>query len=824
MSFPFSRRLQAFYLVIIITLLLTTQIYAAPLAQSVTPLTLPPGFRDTRVVGGLLAPRAFTFLPDGRILINETGKAGSDDLSFASIRVVQNGALLPERAWSVELCGSGEQGLLGIAHDPSFSSNGYVYIYYTAIRTYNPRTCVNQISRLTMSGNTLSNEKILVGNIFAPKDGVHNAGGLRFDSAGFLWATTGNVGDASLSGRTDVLQGRVLRIKPDTSTRGYNTTGNPFESTANARYCGATPLPSGTTPCREIVAWGLRNPYRFAIQPAIPNVPGTGSIWPGDVGDGGAEEINNVTLAGGDYGYPICEGPCNPPIQGKIQPIYWYPHPQGGGAAVVIGDFYVTSRNPNAANRYPDEYNNNLFFIDFVAGVVRRLAYDTGSSSWDDIPGNFATTSTQTLTDMMAGPNGDLYYVKLPDIPNVYARGAELRVIQYGASNNQVPEAFIGAPVLNCSLNSSCQVSAAGTFDPDNHPITNYNWRVRYVGDSSDTTTANTSGPSWSYTFTENRNATVTLRATDSQGGVSDPVTLTMYPGNQTATGTLNLQNMTDAGRGSQFQYWNGDQWSFAAQNITDPDGALPANPVFWTVVFHHNDHTHPFLTRLTAPNGSFTIDRTYHKDYRVWYRVFMNITDGRGQVTTYQRDVNPVIVNVTFEASLPNVQFIVDSVPQSLPNTTPFIVGTNLQIITPTTATYDGGNYQFTNWADGSTVSTRTVVIGASNVTYRAIYNSPSDSAPIRNRYTNSTPTLTWLPVQNPPATTVQGYEVQLSTSSAFSTLITVPNNPFNSSATSFMTPTLTPGVYYWRMRTRYANGTVSVWSGTEAFAITSS
>ena len=94
-------------------------------------LTLPAGFVDEVVIPGLLSPRDFVFTPDGRILIAERGSASSSDINVASIRVFKNGALLPTRAVTLDVCGDGERGLLGLALDPNFSSNGYLYVYYT---------------------------------------------------------------------------------------------------------------------------------------------------------------------------------------------------------------------------------------------------------------------------------------------------------------------------------------------------------------------------------------------------------------------------------------------------------------------------------------------------------------------------------------------------------------------------------------------------------------------------------------------------------------------------------------------------------------------
>ncbi len=269
---------------------------------------LPSGFSDELVVGGLLAPRAFAFLPDGRILILERGTASSNDQNLASIRVFKNGSLLTTRAYSVNTCGDSERGLLGIAADPAFASNGYIYVYYTRQSTigsacgYNtysngaPDGPRNRVSRLTMQGDGViaGSERVLIDNIVTDV-GYHNAGDIHFDLDGFLYIVTGDGGISNLAQSNANLNGKVLRILPDSgATGGYTTPGNPFDTASGSRYCGLVPQPGGTGPCREVFATGLRNPFRFSILPNVAGISGAGQPIIGDVGGGVWEEISLV--------------------------------------------------------------------------------------------------------------------------------------------------------------------------------------------------------------------------------------------------------------------------------------------------------------------------------------------------------------------------------------------------------------------------------------------------------------------------------------------------------------------------------------------------
>src|SRR3954451_3271615 len=102
--------------------------------------TLPSGFSEAQFATGLAAPTAMAFAPDGRLFVAEQGGA---------LRVVKNGTLLPQPFVTVTVDSSGERGLLGVAFDPNYTANGFVYIYYTATTP----TIHNRVSRFTASGD-----------------------------------------------------------------------------------------------------------------------------------------------------------------------------------------------------------------------------------------------------------------------------------------------------------------------------------------------------------------------------------------------------------------------------------------------------------------------------------------------------------------------------------------------------------------------------------------------------------------------------------------------------------------------------------------------
>src|SRR6266436_5112215 len=122
----------------IIFLLVSLWILAA--SSGINAATLPAGFTETLVASGLSNPTAMAFAPDGRLFVCQ--QAGQ-------LRVISNGVLLPIPFVMVHVDASGERGLLGVAFDPHFTENQYVYVYYTAAAP----TIHNRLSRFTADGD-----------------------------------------------------------------------------------------------------------------------------------------------------------------------------------------------------------------------------------------------------------------------------------------------------------------------------------------------------------------------------------------------------------------------------------------------------------------------------------------------------------------------------------------------------------------------------------------------------------------------------------------------------------------------------------------------
>jgi len=244
----------------------------------------PAGFVD-ELVATVPAPTALAFTPDGRMLITT---------QLGQLRVVQGGSLLAAPALDLSsiLCTNIERGLLGVAIDRAFSTNGFIYLYYTFNRfgscaqnaSVSP---VNRVSRFTLtSTNTVSraSELVLIDNIPSP-NGNHNGGDLHVASDGFLYISVGDggcdyLGNSGCAGANDaardqhVLLGKILRI----TTGGAIPTTNPFRRTDSVR-CNTTGRASRGQKCQETFASGLRNPFRIAFDPNASTARSSSTTW-----------------------------------------------------------------------------------------------------------------------------------------------------------------------------------------------------------------------------------------------------------------------------------------------------------------------------------------------------------------------------------------------------------------------------------------------------------------------------------------------------------------------------------------------------------------
>lgn len=321
------------------------------------------GFTETRVASGLTSPTAIDISRDGRVFVAQQNGV---------IRVIKNDVLLPTPFASLTTDSSEERGLLGIALDPDFDRNQFVYAFYAAPAPVSH----NRVSRFTAAGDTVvaGSEKILLELDPIGTARWHMGGAIHFGPDGKLYVGVGDHQIKATSQSLDSPFGKILRINVD----GSIPTDNPFYH-------------STTGVNRAIWAAGLRNPYTAAFQ------PGTGRYFINDVGGANWEEINEGA-AGRNFGWPTTEGAfTQAQFPDFTQPFFAYSHAEG--AAITGGAFY----NPTYA-QFPSPYVGDYFFADFGAGEVRALDLTTKTVTK-------LVTGASYPTNLDVADSGALYYV-----------------------------------------------------------------------------------------------------------------------------------------------------------------------------------------------------------------------------------------------------------------------------------------------------------------------------------------------------------------------------------------------------------------------------
>jgi len=285
-----------------------------------------------------------------------------------------------------------ERGLLGLAFDPNFNQNRYLYVYQSLPTNVSGINHVSRISRFTWDAATdsapVTSEKVIL-EVNEPF-GNHNGGMLAFGPDDRLYVGLGDGGsgdDPNDNAQNPAnFLGSVLRIDvhPADPADGYDVPAdNPF--VGQAGYLG------------EIWAYGLRNPWRFSFD------RGTGTLWAGDVGQVSREEID-IIRRGGNYGWRIYEGtlshinPDNLPASDFEAPVIDYDRSQGN---VVIGGYvYRGSRVPSLQGRY--------LYADNGSGNVWALDYDAGAGT---VTANTLIAHLGGITSFGEDASGDVHAV-----------------------------------------------------------------------------------------------------------------------------------------------------------------------------------------------------------------------------------------------------------------------------------------------------------------------------------------------------------------------------------------------------------------------------
>jgi glucose/arabinose dehydrogenase len=370
--------------------------------------SVPDGFRDSLIIGGMNLPTGIAFLPDGRLFVTEQ--------YTARLRLVVNGAFgATDPVLTVPNVATGcEQGLLGVAIDPAWPAKPYIYLVLDELNT-----SVLRIVRYTVAGDldftgngalTISGSSARV-ILRGMRDQAcnHNGGTLRFGNDGMLYASFGEDASRCLAQNPTNLAGVILRLDVSNVPAG----GGPAPLWASITPSNNPFAAAPDSASRLVWAYGLRNPFRFQVDKA------DGVLYISDVGESTYEEMDRAAVGGLNFGWPVWEGPLaqSPPcgLNGTATaPITYYDRSSQGGAAIICAGIY---RKPTgASNPFPAAYEGNLFYSDYYTGDLRRL---TGSgNSWAiaaSVPGqpnpNYWATGLWDASDYATAPtSGALWY------------------------------------------------------------------------------------------------------------------------------------------------------------------------------------------------------------------------------------------------------------------------------------------------------------------------------------------------------------------------------------------------------------------------------
>ena len=650
-------------------------------------------FKD-KFVASVQSPTSMAFTPDRRMLVSTQSGV---------LRLRKPGANSTSEVLDLsdKICSNGERGMLGVAVDPNFSSNRYIYIFYTHKKhgicptgqPTNRKNPVNRVSRFIMSGDTVStsSEKVLIDNIPSP-NGNHNGGDINFGKDGYLYISVGDggsdyKGNSGGGGQNDaardrnILLGKVLRVTRD----GGIPSDNSYTGTNSAR-CGI-PSSNGRTSktnCQETFARGLRNPFRMGFDP---DASGT-RFFINDVGQKAWEEIDRGKK-GADYAWNLCEGRHdNPDRPGSVgcrskpytPPIHEYSH--NTGCSSITGAAFV----PDSV--WPASYKKSYLFGDYVCGKIFKLTPKSG--------GGFSKTTLATglgrggPVAMTFGPYGrTLYYTTFAS-----GDGGQIRAISYTQSNRP-PDARIritGGENYG-PQDKEHQFTADNSSDPDGDKLT-YEWNF------GDDATANGSTASHIYSAPGKKIVTLTVR--DSEGG-TDSTTVEVFAGN-TAPPEPKIETPAETLR---FKVGQEITLRGSATDADDND-PIPDSKLTWKVIRHHNNsHTHPYESG-TGNNLSFTApapeDLMATNPRGNFLEIQLTAEDSQGLKKTVTREIRPKIVYVKFASRPKGLRLVANGRSFRAPEAFRSWDGYKIRVYAPSQR-YNGRRWVFESWSDGRAI-----------------------------------------------------------------------------------------------------------------------
>jgi glucose/arabinose dehydrogenase len=599
--------------------------------------TLPPGFALETIGPTWNGAVGVCFLDPQRMFVAEKG----GKVWYLEGGTSRNVAL----DLQLEVLSNGDRGLVGIAADPQFDVNGWLYLLLVVdpdgdgsddeVETFgrllryelnyapNGELLADPSSRLDLIGESWTtglpacNWSHAVGTVKFLSDGslvLSSGDAAHYDQTDLGGLDPACFGPGKLAAHEDIgayraadlgtLAGKVLRIDPAT---GLGLPDNPFFDGDPA------------SPASRIWARGLRNPFRFALM------PGTGPkevLAIADVGWKHWEELN-LCFGGEHFGWPCREageptvyvppdplGICAALGGASVPPLFAYHHFVLGSAG-YLGSC-ISGVAPYTGSSYPQSWQGRLYFCDFVRGWIRgaRLSSDLTSVEQIDI---FAEELGAPIDLVTAPDNGDLVFI---DITH-----SEVRRVRY-LGDDLPPVADIAAEPRFGRLPLDVALDGSQSYDPEGLPV-DFEWGI--PGAASDF------GSVARHVFTMPQNATVRLTVRDPAGnqGTADVL---ISPGNTPP------QITALAAPPANLVFTPGDtiQLDASAIDLEDDVSGIPL-AVSWDAAMVHAHHVHPNPGVVQALSGSFVAES---HGPGTNYRITLTVTDSRGLASEAQVEI----------------------------------------------------------------------------------------------------------------------------------------------------------------------------------------
>lgn len=645
---------------------------AIPASAQAVP-SIPVGLQARTVASGLQAPTSVAFAPDGRIFVAE--KQGT-------VKVVLPGEA-PRARLLLDISGHVathvDRGLLGIAADSSFASNGYLYLLYTydpdPLRTSAPK--VNRLTRIKVgAGATVaSGETVLLGTSSLaacptpgptvdclPSDGFsHSIGSVRSAPDGSLWVGIGDgVTPGSMSStimRTfdpNVMSGAILHV--DRNGRGL--TGHPFCPTV-------TDL---SRSCTKVHAKGFRNPFRFSVML-------DGRVAVGDVGYESWEELD-IPVGGRLYGWPCREGRHPTPgysdttacraftLASFSDPVFEYAHGPGGGSIMA---------GPQLGSSWPVAMRGKLVLGDYALGTLSL--FDPANPAAGASP---LLSGLDSVVDVTSTPGGGVALVEA----GFTASGLEpgrVWVLEPTSAQRPWPRPSASASGLVASFDS--RVADADTPDSG----LSWSW------DFGDGTLSTDAKPVHTYAAP----GVYIVRVAVSDGTSTGTDALAVSVGQSLPTVTIAAPAGSPSAIGGR---------SIDLRGSASLDGsAMRASSLMWTVILHHGVHQH-YLTGFSGAAGSFDVPTDHDLDS--WYDVRLKAITNEGRTGSARIRIDPKGRTLTAVSSPTGAALSFGG--KALTGARLTAVGYKATLSAPSSFTKSGIRYRFSRWSDGSRSTAR--------------------------------------------------------------------------------------------------------------------